>query len=689
MPSSRTVPRYPTRSTQLVREIDSWLSRFTEGKPGNVEEPRRRTKRRKNNFYKKAQDLYRKNRAGLAEVILGGKPLAETVKARMPSLRNVEDLYGGILESPSPADDAPFEAKFVERSESLQPITEDKVCDAKTGWSHSAASPDRVSVAAVKASDESTLAIFFNVLLFRGVQPTVWRDTRTILIPKGGDPTNAENWRPITIGSAIQRLFHRVLIKRLKSQIGLSMHQRVFVNTDGTLANILILDQYIMERTLVMERFRLHPIMTSYIMSTFSSTTTIKVGNEQTRPLRILRGVRQGDPLNPLLFNVVVDELLEKFNSNYRGSRLPHGSHCAAMAFADDLVMLSDSDVEAPLMLKEVETFLRERGVGVNPSKCRALCTGVVAGRAVAVGHMDTFRYLSHSYGYDDVGKPNLFNLTAWLENVRRAPLKPDQMLLMIKTYVITRLYGSQTPKVTSKVLREANRLMRKFVRATLNFNTHTPDALIHASVRDGGQEVTELRGAIPRILLGRMTKLLESPEDRKRLNGRALTKGLEQTAEDPDSRGWVLERPNGWSGKNFVRAAQLRTANLPTRAISSAPIRQRRCRGGCAVDESLSHVLQTCPITHWERIQRHDEIAEESNSCSDNENNAAIDAEIVSETDDEYCKWEKKKKKKNPKDKLLWEMSFCLFPTKKLLSKVPNPFLQKLPKWTGLINYY
>jgi hypothetical protein len=238
------------QGTQLVREIDSWLSRFTEGKPGNVEEPRRRTKRRKNNFYKKAQDLYRKNRAGLAEVILGGKPLAETVKARMPSLRNVEDLYGGILESPSPADDAPFEAKFVERSESLQPITEDKVCNAKTGWSHSAASPDRVSVAAVKASDESTLAIFFNVLLFRGVQPTVWRDTRTILIPKGGDPTNAENWRPITIGSAIQRLFHRVLIKRLKSQIGLSMHQRVFVNTDGTLANILILDQYIMERTL-------------------------------------------------------------------------------------------------------------------------------------------------------------------------------------------------------------------------------------------------------------------------------------------------------------------------------------------------------------------------------------------------------------------------------------------------------
>jgi hypothetical protein len=325
---------------------------------------------------------------------------------------------------------------------------------------------------------------------------------------------------------------------------------------------------------------------------------------------------------------MVVDELLEKVNSNFRGGSLPHGSHCAAMAFADDLVMLSDSDVEAPLMLKEVETFLRERGMGVNPAKWRALCTGVIAGRAVgrtvstyrinnlpipAVGHMDTFRYLGHSYGYDGVGKPSLFNLTVWLENVRRAPLKPDQKLLMIKTYVIPRLlYGLQTPKVTSKVLREADRLMRKFVWATLYLNAHTPDALIHASVRDGGLGVTELRGAIPRTLIGRMTKLLESPEDRVicsllqsncsvRLMGRlqnmmgnipeatkwrdrikagALTKGLEQTAEDLASRGWVLERPNGWTGRDFVRAVQLRTANLPTRAIPSAPVGQRRCRG-------------------------------------------------------------------------------------------------------------
>jgi hypothetical protein len=90
------------------------------------------------------------------------------------------------------------------------------------------------------------------------------------------------------------------------------------------------------------------------------------------------------------------------------------------------------------------------------------------------------------------------------------------------------------------------------------------------------------------------------------RVKSGPLTKGLEQATEDPASRAWILEKPQDWSGKGFVHAVQLRTANLPTKAIPSTPKDQRRCRGGCVVDESISHVFQTCPIAHWERIRRH-----------------------------------------------------------------------------------
>lgn len=54
----------------------------------------------------------------------------------------------------------------------------------------------------------------------------------------------------------------------------------------------------------------------------------------------------------------------------------------------------------------------------------------------------------------------------------------------------------------------------------------------------------------------------------------------------------------------------QLRANALPTRGIPSNPQDQRLCRGGCNRSESLSHVLQGCPVVHFERIRRHNEIS-------------------------------------------------------------------------------
>ncbi|CAH1384979.1 unnamed protein product, partial [Tenebrio molitor] len=73
--------------------------------------------------FKKCQDLFQKNRRGLAEMILMGRE--ETDSKAVPSIPSVEALYGGIFESPSPPDDEQYEQKVAGVTE-FQPITVDE-----------------------------------------------------------------------------------------------------------------------------------------------------------------------------------------------------------------------------------------------------------------------------------------------------------------------------------------------------------------------------------------------------------------------------------------------------------------------------------------------------------------------------------------------------------------------------------
>ena len=43
----------------------------------------------------------------------------------------------------------------------------------------------------------------------------------------------------------------------------------------------------------------------------YHSATRISIGGRKTRCLNIISGVKQGCPLSPFLFNLIMDELLE------------------------------------------------------------------------------------------------------------------------------------------------------------------------------------------------------------------------------------------------------------------------------------------------------------------------------------------------------------------------------------------
>lgn len=73
------------------------------------------------------------------------------------------------------------------------------------------------------------------------------------------------------------------------------------------------------------------------VRSPFSPFLLLK--NKQSDPIGIQNGVKQGDPMSPILFDLSVDSLLHKLEEDGEGFQ-----HCVrnitTVAFADDLVLL-------------------------------------------------------------------------------------------------------------------------------------------------------------------------------------------------------------------------------------------------------------------------------------------------------------------------------------------------------------
>lgn len=91
----------------------------------------------------------------------------------------------------------------------------------------------------------------------------------------------------------------------------------------------------------------------TYILNTFNSATTIIL---YTLP-KFIKSVKQGDPLSPLLFNILIDELLVKLHRLPVGGTIGPNILCPAMVFANDLVLLEDDETQLPITLKLMSDF--------------------------------------------------------------------------------------------------------------------------------------------------------------------------------------------------------------------------------------------------------------------------------------------------------------------------------------------
>jgi hypothetical protein len=105
-----------------------------------------------------------------------------------------------------------------------------------------------------------------------------------------------------------------------------------------------------------------------------SAKTAILLNGIPGKWINIKRGLRQGDPLSPLLFIVVVDILQQAIKQSALNGLLRHpileDQPCPVLQYADDTLIVLQGDVQQARILKEIlDSFAISTGLKINYNK--------------------------------------------------------------------------------------------------------------------------------------------------------------------------------------------------------------------------------------------------------------------------------------------------------------------------------
>jgi hypothetical protein len=247
-----------------------------------------------------------------------------------------------------------------------------------------------------------------------------------------------------------------------------------------------------------------------YLRSLYRGVSTqLKVNGKLGRKIYCRRGVRQGDPLSPLLFNMVLDWVLGELDPEL-GVKLRSGTRMNHLAFADDTCLTTSTPLGMNRLLAELEAALMKVGLRPNAKKSVTLRIVVhgkskrwavddrefatLAGLKVpAMSIVEVYRYLGVMMGAVS-GKPRVGDkLLEGLSRLRRAPLKPQQRMYLLRVHLIPSLYHQLVlDDAKLSLLKYLDRTVRASVREWLRLPHDCPRSLFHADSQYGGLGLPE-----------------------------------------------------------------------------------------------------------------------------------------------------------------------------------------------------
>jgi hypothetical protein len=241
------------------------------------------------------------------------------------------------------------------------------------------------------------------------------------------------------------------------------------------------------------------------------STTVIRTKkDEETDPIPVHAGVKQGCPVSPILFNLTTELLIRTAKSRCdKNSSIPyqlHGHPVSVLAYADDLVLMSRTRDGLQSLLNDVSLAADILNLSFRPDKCASLsltCNkreptrvgdtvfNVQRGGIPVLSKEESFRYLGVPIGllYDASDMCNITNkLISDLEKIRDSLLTPWQKLDAIRTFVQPCLtYALRTCPVTRLSLTNYRKKLIEVLRSICNLPKRSTQHYFFADRAVGG----------------------------------------------------------------------------------------------------------------------------------------------------------------------------------------------------------
>ena len=244
----------------------------------------------------------------------------------------------------------------------------------------------------------------FNIIFLNGIYPNSWSEGLITPIHKKDSIDDANNYRGITLINILSKIYSHILNNRLlkwaSENSKLSDCQFGFQKNKSTTDCIFIFHSILskvlneknklyccfidyqkafdtVDRALLWQKLLQNgcsKIMLKALFSMYESIKScVRYKNKCSSFFTIHTGVKQGDPLSPVLFIFFINDILEStrsdnidlFDSNY--------INLFMLLYADDAVLFSKSPVHLQEMLNKLHEYSQTWGLQVNTSKTKIM----------------------------------------------------------------------------------------------------------------------------------------------------------------------------------------------------------------------------------------------------------------------------------------------------------------------------